>query len=387
MDYKAAAELLKKQDRILILTHRRPDGDTIGCAAGLCAALREQGKTACILPNEDATSLFTPYLGGYLAEEDWEPDFVVSVDIAGRSLFTPRGERYLARGIDLGIDHHPSYEGFARESCVDPGRAACGELIYDLIRQWGPVSPAAALPLYVAVATDTGCFMYSNTTPATHRVCADLMAVGIDFQGVNKRHFRTKSLKRLRLESLLVDGMDVHDGGATVIAAISLADMARLEARKLTLGTKQEMVERAFQRALEKLTSLPDAEYVSLLANLAAAGSRSGHEAVIFSQKDRARFGKQVVTLANDILARKVAPKLPEELTGSKAGAILDKVVAGASAVLAGTGMLTLAEESRPMAGGLILRDNNVETNCSFEVLIHLQRDALAAEVAKTLFD
>ena len=163
--------------------------------------------------------------------------------------------------------------------------------------------------------------------------------------------------------------------------------LARLEARKLTLGTKQEMVERAFQRALEKLTSLPDAEYVSLLANLAAAGSRSGHEAVIFSQKDRARFGKQVVTLANDILARKVAPKLPEELTGSKAGAILDKVVAGASAVLAGTGMLTLAEESRPMAGGLILRDNNVETNCSFEVLIHLQRDALAAEVAKTLFD
>lgn len=82
-----------------------------------------------------------------------------------------------------------------------------------------------------------------------------------------------------------------------------------------------------------------------------------------------------------------MAPKLPEELTGSKAGAILDKVVAGASAVLAGTGMLTLAEESRPMAGGLILRDNNVETNCSFEVLIHLQRDALAAEVAKTLFD
>ena len=148
MDYKAAAELLKKQDRILILTHRRPDGDTIGCAAGLCAALREQGKTACILPNEDATSLFTPYLEGYLAEEDWEPDFVVSVDIAGRSLFTPRGERYLARGIDLGIDHHPSYEGFARESCVDPGRAACGELIYDLIRQWGPVSPAAALPLF-----------------------------------------------------------------------------------------------------------------------------------------------------------------------------------------------------------------------------------------------
>ena len=152
------------------------------------------------------------------------------VDIAGRGLFTPAGEKWLERGIDLAIDHHPSYEGFGRVCCVDPGRAACGELVYDIIRQWGPVSPRAALPLYVAVSTDTGCFVYNNTTAGTHRVAADLIALGIDFQGANKRHFRTKSLKRLRLESLLVEGMDVHDGGALVIAAVSLADMARLEA-------------------------------------------------------------------------------------------------------------------------------------------------------------
>lgn len=230
MDYRQAAELLKKQDRVLILTHRRPDGDTIGCAVALCVALREQGKTAHVLPNEEATSLFIPYLEGYTAPEDFQPDFVVSVDIAGRGLFTPRGEQYLQRGIDLGIDHHPSYEGFAKENCVDPGRAACGELVYDIIRQWGPVSPEAALLLYVAVSTDTGCFVYSNTTASTHRIAADLMAIGIDFQGVNKRHFRTKSMKRLQLESLLVSGMDVHDGGELVISAISLADMARLEA-------------------------------------------------------------------------------------------------------------------------------------------------------------
>ncbi|MFQ8759423.1 MAG: DHH family phosphoesterase [Intestinimonas sp.] len=220
MDYKAAAELLKKQDRILILTHRRPDGDTIGCAAGLCAALREQGKTACILPNEDATSLFTP-TWGLSGRGGLGTGFRGVGGYRGAEPVHAPGERYLARGIDLGIDHHPSYEGFARESCVDPGRAACGELIYDLIRQWGPVSPAAALPSTWPWPQTRAAFMYSNTTPATHRVCADLMAVGIDFQGVNKRHFRTKSLKRLRLESLLVDGMDVHDGGATVIAAIS----------------------------------------------------------------------------------------------------------------------------------------------------------------------
>lgn len=230
MDYRQAAELLLSKNNILILTHKRPDGDTVGSAAGLCQALREQGKTAHILPNEDATSLFTPYLEGYLAGEDWTPDFVVSVDIAGRGLFTSTGEDWLRRGIDLGIDHHPSYEGFAAESCTDAGRAACGELIYDIIRQWGPVSAAAALPLYVAVATDTGCFMYSNTSPSTHRIAADLMAAGIDFQAANKRHFRTKSYKRLRLEAMLADTMELHDGGAIAIAAISLADMARLEA-------------------------------------------------------------------------------------------------------------------------------------------------------------
>ena len=123
-----------------------------------------------------------------------------------------------------------------------------------------------------------------------------------------------------------------------------------------------------------------------LLAALCAKAAVTGREAVIFSKKDRQRVGKQVVTKANEILAKQVAPKLPEELTGSAAGAFPDKVVTAGSALLAGTGMLTLAEESRPMAGGLILRDGRVETNCSFEVLIRLQRGALSAEVAQVLF-
>ena len=64
IDYKQAAALLGGWDHILILTHRRPDGDTIGCAVGLCALLRQLGKTAWLHPNEDATELFTPLSGG-----------------------------------------------------------------------------------------------------------------------------------------------------------------------------------------------------------------------------------------------------------------------------------------------------------------------------------
>ena len=232
MTYTEAAELLRRQDSILILTHRRPDGDTIGCAVGLCAALRELGKTAWLLPNANATALFTPYLEGYLAPDGFSPAFVVSVDIAGRGLFPENARCWLEKGVDLAVDHHGSNEGFGKENCVDPGRAACGELIYDIIRQWGPVSPAAALPLYLAVSTDTGCFVYSNTTPDTHRVAAALMDTGIDYRSVNKRHFRTKSFKRLRLESMITQDMELFDNGTIAIAAVSLDMMNALDARE-----------------------------------------------------------------------------------------------------------------------------------------------------------
>lgn len=142
-----------------------------------------------------------------------------------------------------------------------------------------------------------------------------------------------------------------------------LVDVAKLEARKTLLAAKQDMVGQAFDLALKKLLELPDQEYIALLAKLAVAASRTGREQVIFSQKDRSRYGKQAVTMANDMLAKKAGPRAAES-----------------------AGMLTLAEEARPMAGGLILRDGRVETNCSFEVLIHLQRDALSAEVARALF-
>lgn len=230
LTYTEAAELLRTRDNILILTHKRPDGDTVGCAVALCAALRNLGKQAFILANEDATTLFTPYLEGYVANGDYEPAFVVSVDIAGRGLFTPGGEAWLEKGIDLSFDHHPSYEGFGKACCVDATRAACGELIYDVVCALGTVTAEIALPLYVAVTTDTGCFQYGNTTPGTHRVAAALMETGIDYLGVNKRHFRTKSLIRMRLESLLIENMELFDDGAIGITALSLEDMANLSA-------------------------------------------------------------------------------------------------------------------------------------------------------------
>ena len=207
MTVKETAAFLRQHDNYLILTHKRPDGDTIGCAAALCEGLRALGRTAWICPHTEETHLFTPYLEGRLAPEGYVPETVVSVDIAARSLFTRAGEPWLARGVDLAIDHHPSQEFFAAQTCLDAGRAACGELIYDILRELGPITPAMAVPLYVAVSTDTGCFQYSNTTADTHRVAAALMETGMDVFSLNKRHFRTKSWARLQVERLLTERM------------------------------------------------------------------------------------------------------------------------------------------------------------------------------------
>ena len=90
---QAAADFLRDHDGYLILTHLRPDGDTVGCAAALCRALRQLGKRAFVLPNPQASSLFTPYFEGLLAEDGFAPDTVVSVDIAARGLFPDNAQK------------------------------------------------------------------------------------------------------------------------------------------------------------------------------------------------------------------------------------------------------------------------------------------------------
>ena len=227
-DHQAAQRLLAMED-VLILTHRRPDGDTIGCACALCLALRQLGKTAWVLPNEDAHGLFTPYFEGVLAPAEFVPQFVVSVDTAALGMLPGSGKAYAGR-IDLAIDHHGSQEFFAERTCLDAEAAACGEIVYDILRQLTPLTPEMALPLYVAISTDTGCFVYSNTTPRSHRIAAQLMDCGIDVAPVNKALFRTKSAVRLAMEARMVAGMERCDAGRVVVMQIPLSLRQELHA-------------------------------------------------------------------------------------------------------------------------------------------------------------
>ena len=164
-----------------------------------------------------------------------------------------------------------------------------------------------------------------------------------------------------------------------------LKSASQMERRKLELAAKQEVLGEAFALALEKLCTLPEKEYISLLAKLALEASSSGKEQLIFSKKDRAAVGKQVVMAANDALVKERAPSLPEEVAKSKVGAFVDKLVHNTTAVVTGTG-LTLSEETRDIKGGFIMVDGDVEINCAFETLVRLQREQMEKKVADALF-
>ena len=223
------AALLRTFDNVLILTHVRPDGDTVGCAAALCAGLRALGKTAYLLPNSELTDTTTPYFAPYAAPDNFKPEKVVSTDIATVGLFPENAKPYIGN-IDLAIDHHPSFEAFGHKNIFRPTAAACGELLYDILASLGPITAEIALPLYVAVSTDTGCFAYNNTTAQTHAVAAALIRTGIDYKPVNKVFFRTKTRKRMQLEGAMMDTMELFDRDRVAVLSVPLSLMERLQA-------------------------------------------------------------------------------------------------------------------------------------------------------------
>ena len=153
-----------------------------------------------------------------------------------------------------------------------------------------------------------------------------------------------------------------------------LISAAQMEARKSLLTVKQELVERAYQRALEKLCTLPREQYVELLAAMLVRASSTGKEEVIFSPRDREDAGRAAVSRANELLAKEAAPELPLG------------VAANVSALAQGTAMLTVSEETRAFSGGFILKNGRIEVNCTFDALVRSEREQTAGAVAKLLF-
>ena len=219
VDRQTAVLRLRGAEDVLILCHKNPDGDTIGCAGALCLALKALGKNAAVLCSDPIPSLYD-FMGLELFDSSFTPGFVVAVDVASIQLFGDRNnvQKY-AEHVDLCIDHHASNSGYAYETLLDPGAAAACELMIDVIEEMGvPLTPAIADCLYTGISTDTGCFRFSSTTARTHKAAARVMEAGATIEMLNARLFESRSRGRIEIEKMALESLEYFfDGRCAMI--------------------------------------------------------------------------------------------------------------------------------------------------------------------------
>lgn len=223
MTISECAAWLRSHDDYLILTHVRPDGDTLGSAALLCRMLRALGKAAHILQNPELTPKYAPLHQGLTVNTAQEDHTLVSVDVAAPDLLPPAFSHLLGR-IQLRIDHHATATPFTPYSLVDSTAGACAEILYDLMAPLGlTLDKPMADALYTAVSTDTGCFRYANTTAHSFLTAAACAQAGADLAGINLAMFDTNSLAKLRIQSWMIANARFCRERRGVVCAIPLA--------------------------------------------------------------------------------------------------------------------------------------------------------------------
>ena len=291
---------LNDHDGYLLLTHIRPDGDTLGSAAALCHILRRMGKVAFVYDNPQMTDTYAPFLEPFLALEGYTPLCTVAVDLAAENLF-PEG--FGGGKIDLCIDHHPTNSRYAENLLCMPEKASCGEIILELAQALDLLDKRTADLLYIATATDCGCFVYANTNADTHRAAAALIEAGADYKALNKLFFRTFSYARLKLEGMIYAGMQrFGDNGCVTVATITLdmleesgateadcEDLASLAGR--VAGNRVAVTVRELEKGVSKISlrSGEDFDSAAICALHGGGGHKMAAGCTIRSDPDEAR--------------------------------------------------------------------------------------------------
>ncbi len=214
------AAYLQKQDKIVILTHCNPDGDTLGSAFALLRALAQLGKTACVVCNDEIPAKYS-YMWAGVKQARFAPDCIVAVDIADEKLLGAQLQKTYGGKIDLCIDHHLSNTQYADALYLRECAATC-ELIYAVLcALHTEITAAIADCLYTGISTDTGCFRYTNVTPETHEIAAKLIRAGANHGEVNRVMFETKTSTYLTLEALALKSLEMHFGGRCAVMTIT----------------------------------------------------------------------------------------------------------------------------------------------------------------------
>lgn len=215
---------LKNADVILILCHRNPDGDTLGSGFALLRALRAMGKRARLDCDDNIPEKFSFLYEGVEASEAFEPDYIVSVDVAERKLLGDNFNTSYGDRVDLALDHHGTSRLFAKKTFCEPESASACEILYKVISGLGvEITAEIAGCLYTGMSTDTGCFRYSNVTPRTHRIAAELIEKGADHAGINVKMFETKSMNNIMLERMCLESLESYAEGRVAVITVTRA--------------------------------------------------------------------------------------------------------------------------------------------------------------------
>ncbi|HJD23001.1 MAG TPA: bifunctional oligoribonuclease/PAP phosphatase NrnA [Firmicutes bacterium] len=221
-----AASRLREADRILILTHQYPDGDTLGSGFALCRALQKLGKAARVECADEIPEKYG-YLYEGLASPAFEPALVCAVDVADEKLLGGLEPVYGGR-VALCIDHHGSNTGYAAELLLRADYAATAMLVREVIAALG-VTPDQGIAdcVYTGIATDTGCFKYSNTTAYALRMAAEMLDFGANSEMINRTMFDIKSRARVELERQALDRMRFYLNDRCAVMLVTTAMVAR----------------------------------------------------------------------------------------------------------------------------------------------------------------
>lgn len=214
-------DLLKNREKIMIFSHKRPDGDTLGSAFALKYMLLEMGKKEVFVFCSDKIPERLMFLTDGQADsciampEGFLPELSVAVDVASYDLIGDKEGCFC--GTTLKIDHHLMGDDYAEYNYTDPSVAATGEIIFQIAERLGTKDRRAYERIYGAISSDTGCFKYRNVTPHTHYRAGKIIEKGIDNYEINRRLFENKSVREMTAERISLNAMQYYNNNTVAV--------------------------------------------------------------------------------------------------------------------------------------------------------------------------
>jgi phosphoesterase RecJ-like protein len=234
-DLKAIGDALREHERFLVVTHENPDGDALGSQLAMTLALRSLGKDAVMylpagapLPREYAFMSLSELRRD--PPEDAAERVLVAVDCASEKRIGDPDAIGRAP-LTLDIDHHHDNTRFGDVNLVVSDASSTGEVLRDVFAELGvALTPEIAEPLYIALVTDTGRFQYSNTTPKSLRLAAELIEAGADFHDIFQQVYESVDIAKLKLLARVLERAKVLEGGRIVVSHLLREDFREVGA-------------------------------------------------------------------------------------------------------------------------------------------------------------